>query len=223
VPLELVVRDSPAALLDEPFAVRARGGGDEVLWRARYRDDRDRVWRAAGPTPEELTTSWAPSKPGTGPVAALESLRPVSIDVRVEMPDGAAAARTLTRRLLAEGVRPRRWRDGLKATFFLPAERAPVAPLVLDAADQPEIAALAAPLLASRGILVLAVAAGDLAVAAERLAALPAAEGDARTLRAGEDVVLPPNVGSRDPGGAERIAAWDALLADLGARPRADA
>ena len=216
--VELIVSDSPTALLDEPLRLRARGQGAELRWRGRYRDDDGRVWKASAASAEELTLAWAPAKDGTGPVAALQSLRPLSIDVRVETPDGAAASRTLTRRLRADGVRSRRWREpGLQATLHLPAEPEGVPPLVLDATADPVAAALAAPLLASRGVLTLVVASGDPALAVERLAAVPAASGEPVVV---DGLVLPPNVGTREAGAAARVAAWDAFLARVGARPR---
>ena len=217
--VELTLSDPPGALLDEPLRLRARGpAGAELRWRARYRDDDGRVWKASAASAEELTLVWEPAKHGTGPVAALQSLRPLSIDVRVEAPDGAAASRTLTRRLRAEGVRSRRWRErDVQATLHLPAEPEAVPPLLLDAAADPATAALAAPLLASRGVLTLAVTSGDLAAATERLGAVPAASGEPVVVG---EIVLPPNVGTREPDAAARVAAWDELLARVGARSR---
>ena len=119
--------------------------------------------------------------------------------------------------------------------------------MLLDAtagAPQAAVAALAAPLLASRGALVLVVppprgrgraAADPLPAARERLAALPAAAGGVVELRtrdpfsAGEPgtepgaaVGLPPGVGVQGPAAdaAARAVDWDALLARLGADPR---
>lgn len=195
------------------------------------------MWRAAADTAERLIATWGPGKPGTGAIAALQSLRPVDVDVRVEAPDGRAAARTLTRRIVADGVRPRRWRDGLAATLHLPAPAAPpVATLLLDATTGPDeaaVAGVAAPLLASRGVLVLAVRGGDLAAARERLAAVPVATPDVAEVRAaapGEAaapagvLLVPPGVPARDDdrdAAAARASAWDDLLARLGATPRA--
>lgn len=239
--------DGPVAgLLDDPLLLRARGAGPEaeLVWRARFRDDDGRIWRATAGRGEDLAGTWEPAKAGTGPVAALRSLRPVAIDVRVETADGRTAARTFTRRLIADGVRPRRWRDGLAATLYLPAGDPPCATLLADATGGPEqaaAAALAGPLLASRGVLVLAVGpgpgrtpAGDvLAAARDRLAAVPMAGDDVRVLPvadplagdppAGDAVVLPPGVGVREDADrtAARTAAWERLLAGLGARPRA--
>jgi hypothetical protein len=98
------------------------------------------------------------------------------------------------------------------------------------------VAALAAPLLASRGVLVLTVASGPLHQARERLAAVPGAgeeplllpavdplREDAGTL---DGVVLPPGVGTRgevEGAAAKRSAAWDELLARLGAVSRRSA
>ncbi len=230
--LELHVDGDAAGLLDDPLPLRVRGAdaGEALVWRARYRDDDARVWRASGASVAELVAGFAPAKPGGAPArAALASLRPVDVDVRVEAPDGRSAARTLTRPLVADGVRVRRWRDGVSATLALPA--APAPSLVLDAtASGPgavAVAGLAAPLLASRGVLVLVVlparAAGadaGLAPALERLAAVPGAAPDPLVLDAAE-LVVPPGVGVRDdPDRAGRVAAWDALLARTGARAR---
>src|SRR6478752_1658970 len=106
-------------LLDEPWRLEVRGAGAAPLtWRARIRDDDGRVWRAEAGRPEDLAGAWSPAKrPAPGPVAALRSLRPVSVDVRAETADGRAAARTVTRRLVADGVRRRRWCDGVSATL----------------------------------------------------------------------------------------------------------
>jgi len=82
-------------------------------------------------------------------------------------------------------------------------------------------AALAGPLLASRGVLVLTVLKGDVAAARERLAVVPAAAGAEPRVLAG--VPLAPGVPARDGDPAARAAAWDALLGGLGARPRARA
>jgi hypothetical protein len=244
----LEVRGPAAGLLDEPLLLRARGAGPQeaLVWRARYHDDDGRVWRATAARPEDLDARWVPAKESTGQLAALQSLRPVRVDVRVEAPDGRAASRAVTRRMVADGVQLRRWRDGLTGTLHLPADEAPAATLLVDATAGPEqagVAALAAPLLASRGVLVLTVAPGRgrataadlLATARERLAAVPAAAADVQVLPAldplapaagsepGAAVVLPPGVGARDEdegAAAARAVAWDALLARLGARPR---
>lgn len=264
--LVLEPREPASGLLDEPFRMHARGAGGEdglpLTWRARLRDDEGRVWRASAERAAELPAAWAPAKASTGPLAGLQSLRPVAIDVRVESDDdGRVASRTVTRKLLADGVRVRRWRAGLAATLHLPAAATPCAVVVLDAtggagatgreevpggAEAIATAALAAPLLASRGVLVLVVppsgrngaggstggaagaagAAGAggasserlLAAAREQLAAVPAA--------AGAEIVsiaplLPPGVPwSGDDDFGSRAAAWDALLATLGATPR---
>jgi hypothetical protein len=245
----LEITGSVAGLLDDDIVLRVRGAGlDAVLgWRGRYRDDDGRVWRSAASCSEELGARWVPAKEATGAIAALRSLRPLSIEVRVETPDGRVAVRTLTRRLAGEGVRTRRWRDGLAATLHVPAGGASCATVVVDATagETPAtVATLAAPLLASRGALVLVVGrsargrvagADALATALERLAALPAASQPVVLLAAldpfdarpdGGDpasvVVLPPGVGARDPQHAAvaRVLAWDALLSRLGARPR---
>jgi hypothetical protein len=153
-------------------------------------------------------TRWVPAKEGTGAIAALRSLRPVAIEVRAEAADGRAAARTLTRRFAADGVRARRWRDGLAATLHAPADAVACATLVIDATagDTPlTVATLAAPLLASRGVLVLVVGPaggraagaqtgpGQLATARERLATLPAA---------GDEILLLPALDPFDAAGA---------------------
>jgi hypothetical protein len=231
-PLALELDGDAAGLLDDPLPLRVRGAdaGEALVWRARYRDDDARVWRASGTTVTALVAGFAPAKPGGAPArAALASLRPVDVDVRVEAPDGRSAARTLTRRLVADGVRVRRWRDGVSATLALPA--APAPSLVLDATgaepDAAAVAGLAAPLLASRGVLVLVVlparaagAGAGLAPALERLAAVPGAAPEPLVLAAAE-LVVPPGVGVRDdPDPAGRAAAWDALLARIGARAR---
>lgn len=223
-------------LLDDPLHLRVRGGGGQpVLWRARLRDDDGRVWRAEAPTPEELTVRWRPAKPQDGRAAALGSLHPVRIDVRAEVDDGRGASRTITRRLLADGVRVRRWRDGAPATLHLPSGP-PAATLLLDAtadAERAVVAALAGALLASRGALVLVVARGrgkgaDTAAALDgaraRLAAVPGADPAGAVVlpvlaagEAGDGVVLPAGVGlggEADP--AARAAAWRALVARLG-------
>lgn len=155
------------ALVDEPLAVRLRGLGEtdaaEVLWRARLRDDDGRVWRATAERPEDLAAGLAPAKPGTGPVPALGSLHPIRLDVHAESPDGRGAKRTFERRLLADGVRVRRWREPgrppLRAVLVLPGPGTAVpgaAPVLIDARlEQGEdderrvLAALVAPLAAA--------------------------------------------------------------------------
>jgi hypothetical protein len=200
----LEIRGVTGGLLDDPFDLTVRGveAGEDVLWRARYRDDDMRVWVTAAASARELTSAWRPSKPSTGPVAALQSLRPVRVDLRVEAGDGRAAARSVTREILGEGVRVRRWGG---ARLFLPAE--PCATVIIEAAD-----AVAPALLASRGVLALAVASGSVDEARERLAEVPGAT-DPITM----EPVVPPNVGGSSEAGA---AAWDALIARVGARPR---
>jgi hypothetical protein len=246
----LEIRGPAVTLLDEPLLLHARGAGPgaPLAWQARYLDDDARVWRAAAPRAQDLSTGFTPAKAGTGPLAALASLRPLSVEVRVQADDGRAAARTLTRRLVGDGVKLRRWRDGPAATLHLPPPGGPPrATLMVDGTASPgagHVATLAAPLLASRGVLVLAVGPprgdgrvvpGQLAGLGDRLSAVPGA-GDPVVLLAadplgaqgadagpGTTVVLPPGVGARDadPGaGAQRARAWDALLADLGAEAR---
>ncbi|MDO8213496.1 hypothetical protein [Conexibacter sp. CPCC 206217] len=271
----LEIRGPALGLLDDPLELQARGLGgitNGVLWRARVRDDDGRVWRAVAPWPQQLVSAWAPAKSSAGDVAALQSLRPVALDLRVEAADGRTATRTFTRRLLGDGVRVRRWREGLAATLYLPAAdahgpagaettaaagangpagaattasagasapdastAASTAAVVLDATAGEEAAvavALAAALLASRGVLAFAVAAPRggvtdpaplLATAAELLAQVPAAAdapGGVQILPA--PLPLPPGVPSQiREDVARRAAAWDELLARLGARPRA--
>jgi hypothetical protein len=244
-PGALEIRGPGSGLLDDPFELRVRGAGAEaeLLWRARMRDDDARVWRAASARAGDLACAWAPAKTGTGPMAALLSMHPVAIDVRVEARDGRSASRAISRRLLADGVQVRRWRGDVPARLHLPAGDAASA-LIIDATAGPgpaAVAALAASLLASRGVLVLAVGpvrgrvapAAVLAEARDRLTAVPAAAGtDAHVLPAldpaagagasGDAVTVPPGVPTT--GDAEdcaaRAQAWDALLARLGAVPR---
>lgn len=224
----LELRGEATGLLDDPLVLRVRGGGDDgvVAWRARHRDDDGRVWRAGAARPEELAAGWAARGAEPGTIAALRSLRPVSIDVRAETAGGRAAARTVTRRLAGDGVRLRRWRDGLPAALHLPAPgEPPCAAAILDATGTgAAAAALAAPLLASRGALVLALYDGDPDAAAGRLAAVPAAAGlEVAVLPA---PAPPPGIavqGEGEPAFAARAAAWDGLLARLGARARATA
>ena len=241
----LEIRGPAIGLLDDPLNLRVRGAGPdaELLWRARFVDDEDRAWRTAATCAEDLAAGWAPAKSGGPPIAALRSLLPVSIDVRAEAPDGRAATRTVTRQLAADGVRIRRWLDGMTAVLHLPPRDEPCATLIIDATAGPVEAAtawLAAPLLASRGAVVLALALArmrgstdPLVAARARLATVPAAAEPILILpvldplsdaaQAGEAVVLPPGIGARDGGAAlvaARALAWDALLAQLGATPR---
>lgn len=203
---ELEIRGVRAGLLlDEPLLLSAAGEG--LLWRARYRDDDMRVWRAAAARAEDLLAALAPVKPSTGPIAALASLRPVQIDVRVESPDGRAAARAVTRLLVAEGVRLRRWRlDGLAAVLHLPVAAEPCATVLVDATGglhEARVAGLAGPLLASRGALILSVTAGSLEAARDGLASVPGA-GDAITMVAADPLGGgEPAAGSAEPRGAE--------------------
>lgn len=249
----LEIRGPGSGLLDEPYALQARGaGGEAAVWRARLRDDDGRVWRSSAALARDLATAWAPAKASSGPLPLLQSLRPLRIDVRVELEDGRAATRTLTRLLVGDGVRIRRWREGRAATLHLPAGERPCAAIAIDATAGPlhaAAAALAAPLLASRGALALVVApprggappgGAALAEARERLAGVPSAAGHEVVLLpaldplgtvADEDdrvggvggVVLPPGIGvhgEAQDGAAARAAAWDALLETLSARPR---
>lgn len=230
---------TPDALLDDGLTgTRLRGGGPQpdAVWRAKHHDDDGRVWRAIAPSPAALSGAWVPSKSSTGQLASLASLRPVEVEVRVEIPDGRALARTVTRRLLGDGVLVRRWRDGLVATLYRPPGDAPSATVLMDATAGPEVtpvATLAAALLASRGVVVLVVgppakakdgaAEAALTVAAERLAlvpgarpaaaprlAVPPAISDAAALRALEPatfVPVPPGIGVRGTGAGPEAAA----------------
>lgn len=234
----------PVALVDEPLGVRLRGLGemaetdpdDEfggILWRARLRDDDGRVWRATADAPEHLPAGLAPAKPGTGPVPALGSLHPIRLDVHAEAPDGRSAKRTFERRLLADGVRVRRWKEPeLRGSVFLPPPGgAPSRPLLLDARLAPDageletlaafVAPLAAAVLASRGRPTLVVSdLDDLAAALERLAGLQAASGTprvVRTLGAGDVLLLPPGIpvlGEGAPARTARRDRWASLVAD---------
>jgi hypothetical protein len=198
------IQGPATALADEPLTLRARGAGPDadLTWHARMRDDDGLVWRARAERAEDLPGAWR----GKAERAALASLRPLRIDVRVESADGQAASRTVTRLLVGEGVRVRRWRDGPVATLHLPAGT-PSASLLVDGA-----AGVAPALLASHGVLVLAVANGDLDVARERLAAVPGAQ-DVETLAAA-DLPVPPGLPGGNPG------AWASLLARLCAQER---
>jgi hypothetical protein len=217
-PIDLSVREPASRLLDEPFVLRARADrGDVLTWRARLRDDDGRVWKAVADAPAGLATAWTAAKAHETGVAALGSLRPVTVDVRVEAADGRAAGRKVTRILLADGVKARRWRDGLSATVYLPADPVGTAALVppppdtAGAAPDPAGSLPVAALLASRGVASLVLVKGDLDDARERLAALPAVD-DVTVLDAAP---APPNTGAHAD-----AAAWDALLERLRARPR---
>jgi hypothetical protein len=119
----------------------------------------------------------------------------------------------------------RRRRDGVAGSLFLPAQAAASA-LVLDAHDAGADAAVAAPpaaaLLASRGVLVFLITGGKgdrVAAARELVAALPAGPAAIHERTAG-DLPAPPGVPRRGDAPPVDRAAWDALLADLGATPR---
>jgi hypothetical protein len=231
----LDIRGASPGLLDDPLLLEVGGAEPNaaLVWRARLRDDDGFVWRAAAPTSEGLLTAWVPAKASAGPLAALRSLRPVDVDVRVEAPDGSGSNRTVARRPMDEGVRARRWKDEVVGALYLPAVAADGASaVVIDAraAAGPgdEAAPLAAALLASRGVTALVVtgagkgAEDPIATARERLAQIPGAAGTIVALT-GAEAGVPPGVGFRgeDQRTAEaRGATWDALLARLGARPR---
>jgi hypothetical protein len=190
--MALELRGGAPALLDEPVALSLRGG-EALRWRARLTDDAGHVWRTEAGTAAALGTSWD----GVGKRAALDSLRPVRLEVRAET-GRAGASRVLERRLLADGVLVRRWPGG---RLLRPAGE-PLATVVLDGP------LTAAALLASRGALV---AVGDPAI----LEAVPGAGAPARVAPP-----LPPGVPARKP---DDPAAWDALLAELGLAPREQA
>jgi hypothetical protein len=134
----LEIRGAAPGLLDDPLLLEVGGAAPSsaLVWRGRFRDDDGFVWRAAAARSEWLSTAWVPAKASAGPVAALRSLRPVDVDVRVEAPDGAAASRTVTRRLIDEGVRVRRWRDLVAGTLHLPGSPTGAA-ILIDATTAP--------------------------------------------------------------------------------------
>jgi hypothetical protein len=214
----LEIRGAAPGLLDDPLLLDVAGAppASALTWRARLRDDDGFVWRARAATPDGLLTAWAAAKPGAGAVMALRSLRPIDVDVRVEDPSGAAAARTITRALLADGVKARRWKGDAAGTLYLPAPGGEARALVIDAraGGAPAAAApVAAALLASRGVLAF-LATGGRGAPDDVLAALPAPPSAVRTLDVA-DLPVPPGAGAApDP------TAWDALLAGLGAKPR---
>jgi hypothetical protein len=215
----LELRGASPGLVDDPLLLDVAGAppGSALAWRARLRDDDGFVWRAQAETSAGLLEAWAPAKRTAGTVMALRSLRPVDVDVRVEDPGGAAASRTITRSLLAEGVKVRRWKGDVAGTLNLPPVGGAGTALVIDArgaeATPAASAPLAAALLASRGVLVF-LATGGRGAPRDVLAALPAPPSSVATRPAAE-VPLPPGAGTAaDP------AAWDALLAGLDATPR---
>jgi hypothetical protein len=231
----LEIRGASPGLLDDPLLLDVGGAPPNaaLTWRARLRDDDGFVWRAQAATPAGLLTAWTPAKASAGGVAALRSLRPIDVDVRVEDPDGDASSRTITRSLLADGVKVRRWRKGVTGSLYLPVEPATAA-LILDATDPPATSrddstthtvvesSLDAPgpvaaLLASRGVLVFVVTGGGAGAARDLVGALPNPP-EVIAQRAAADVPLAPGVPAR--GAESDPAAWDALLATLGARPR---
>jgi hypothetical protein len=163
--------------------VRGAGPDADLLWRARVRDDDGFVWRSVAQSPAALAMKWSSKSPSR--VAALVSLRPVSLEVRVEAPDGRAASRTFTRRLLADSVKVRRWRD-LSATLLLP--ESPRRTVVVAADD--DAARIAAALLASHGALVLLAPGGLSPEMAERLSQVSGA-GEAQVV---DRLPLPPGV-----------------------------
>jgi hypothetical protein len=206
----LELRGAGPGLLDDPLLLEVGGAppGADLTWRARLRDDDGFVWRASGTSLAALT--WTPAKPSSaGAVAALRSLRPVDLDVRVEDPDGAAASRTLTRTLLAEGVKARRWKGDVGGTLYLPAEPTGSGVVLADGN------AIAGALLASRGVLVFALAKGTTDAALEALRAVPSAPTAVTVVEGATP--LPPGIPARAPDDA---APWDALLDLLHATPR---
>jgi hypothetical protein len=217
----LEIRGAAPGPLDDPLLLDVAGAApaSALVWRARLRDDDGFVWRARAETPEGLLTAWAAAKPAAGAVMALRSLRPVDLDVRVEDPSGQAAARTITRVLLADGVKVRRWKGDVAGSLHLPAPGGAGHALVLEArgAEAPAaalaVAPVAAALLASRGVLVF-LAGGGRGDPGAVLSALPTPPAETTTLAAAE-LPVPPGAGTApDP------AAWDALLDRLGATPR---
>src|SRR4051794_17818611 len=154
----LEIRGASPGLLDEPLLLEVGGAAPAaaLTWRARLRDDDGFVWRAQAPTAAQLLTAWTPAKASAGALMSLRSLRPVSVDVRVEDPAGAASARTLTRTIVADGVKVRRWRDRVAGSLYLPAG-APVAGLVVDGDRSGAGAPVACALLAARGVLAFAI------------------------------------------------------------------
>jgi hypothetical protein len=223
--MALEIQGAGDALLDDPLDLRVRGAGPDltVVWRARLRDDDERVWRSTASRAADLPAAWEPAKKGHAPpVAALASLRPLAIDVRAELEDGRAVKRTITRRLVARDVRVRRWRDGVTGTLHRPAPGEEAGGrLVVDAsAEGLTIALLAAPLLASRGVLVFVVAPGkgsSVEAAGPVLAAVPGAAAEPVVLEAAE-LPVPPGIAATV--GGDRDGAWDALIARLGGRAR---
>jgi len=171
----LEIRTEPDALLGTPPATGLRGAGPDpgdVLWRARTRDDDGRVWQAQATSAPELGSTWTPAKASTGAAANRRSLHPFEIEVRAELGDGRGASRSVTRRLLAEGVKVRRWR-GEHATLYLPPSPVERTLLVDATASDPAWLGPAASVLASQGALVLTAAAGaDLELLAERITAV---------------------------------------------------
>jgi hypothetical protein len=215
----LEIRGASPGLLDDPLLLDVGGAPPNaaLTWRARLRDDDGFVWRAQAATPAGLLTAWTPAKASAGGVAALRSLRPIDVDVRVEDPDGDASSRTITRSLLADGVKVRRWRKGVTGSLYLPVEPATAA-LILDATDPPATSpGPVAALLASRGVLVFVVTGGGAGAARDLVGALPNPP-EVIAQRAAADVPLAPGVPAR--GAESDPAAWDALLATLGARAR---
>lgn len=209
----LAIRGAAPGLLDDPLLLEVGGAppGAALTWRARIRDDDGFVWRASGDRPDAL--AWTPAKPSSaGATAALRSLRPVELDVRVEDTDGAGASRAITRTLLADGVKARRWKGDVAGTLYLPAEATGGGAILGE--DGAGVAPLAAALLASRGVLAFVLARGDAGAARGQLARVPSAPPEIAFLDA---VPLPAGVPAQRPADP---AAWDALLHRLGARPR---
>jgi hypothetical protein len=149
---------------------------------------------------------------------ALRSLRPVEVGVRVEDPGGAAASRTITRVLLADGVKVRRWKGDVAGSLYLPAAGtgATAAALLIDAREDDgatPAAPVVAALLSSRGVLVF-LATGSHGEPAAVFAALPSPPETITTMSAAE-LPVPPGAGATPD-----AAAWDALLERLAATPR---
>ena len=124
---QLEIRGPAQALVDEPLDFDVRGGGEQPAhWRARFRDDDEKVWRADGPSPLQLG-AWT-AKQSEARVA-LASLHPLRLDMRVDVEDGRGASRTFTRQFLADGVRMRRCRtQGLAVETLSQYALGPVSP-----------------------------------------------------------------------------------------------
>ena len=198
----LELRGAAPGLLDEPLLLEVGGAapGSTLIWRARIRDDDGFVWRGEGASLDALR--WTAKADG---VAALRSLRPVELEVRVEDADGTAT-RTLTRTVLDRGGEGAALEGGRDRA---PAPRPPTPPrrCVVDGEEPHTLVAARAAGLARRARL--------RARRAATRRALPLRRTRAPARRRSR---VPPGLPARDD--APDAAAWDALLADLGATPR---